>query len=1432
MYNWTRFWSPTGQSIATESGYLLDPLSQAGQYLNKYLVSSANLPDDPVLILLGEAGTGKSSEVKRLARPGDYLVDLGEFGSDATLASAIEAGVQEVSGNASLRLFLDGLDEAMIGVPQAAATIVRCMRQAASAKARLCISCRTGAWPSSLSTGLKNLFGEKKVKDFELVMLREADVRLAAESNSLDATAFLAAIAERSAEALASNPTTLALLAALYSDRKLPTSRADLYEQGLLKLCEQPEERRDRGNIPEDRGSPLAPAQLLSVATRLAAATSLSARPRISLAPLGQEVPNSIRLSDASGESEGTGPAKVDVTEEAARIAVAHTGLFTAHGPQALGFAHKTYAEYLTARFLHQGGFSSPQVHALLFVPDEHQPRVVPQLHEIAAWFADLDASFGERLLHSEPGLLLRSDLRLRPNYFKERLVAALLRAIKDERLTDLDDAVRSDRREFGDYFQTARLLPQLNHPGLGAQLRVVISDSSQPERVRASAIRIGEACHLADIAASCADLALDQFAPRTLRISAANAVRRLDDETTCARLVPLARGEGGDDPDDELRGCALIAVWPKHLSGTDLLPCLTVPKHRRFHGSYQHFLQNTDAASDFPPDALPAALRWATPHIDSGRYDNDLGVLASGIAYQGWHAVDRPEVLVELARLLNRRFAAHAIPLRVPEDAPEAQGAKSPEHAVSNLLRADSDTRRTVLAACLSAMTDSDKAFNLTWGSPGLAQPEDFEWALECACTSPHPLAKRFATLAFGLASYRDTGPLRNVRHLELWLDARERSVAVREVMHWAIQTALGSPEAKRAKLEWLQECAFERRRTRNRAKRRPRVARSQHIDDLIARCETDARWFARLADDLAFDDDWEFRWHFRIQERPGWILSPQPAKEQIIACAQRYLLECPTSRGEVKPDEPIINPLTAAAATFLLWEHARDMLRAIPIDRWQRIAPALTKGLAGSGGQNEKLRKRLMRLLLRRARARTCSEAVRLTVAGSEQSFLPEALRLLDDAAPLQLRVHLLELAKTSLRATKVFAELLPWLVRRHTPGAKEFAESLLADVPQTEAAKTAALAAATALLYVQDDTGWPLILKSIQSDSAWGDELIKAIAPGRGDRRPASKLPDRVGVASIGVLAELLMERFDPASDPVHDGVYSPTGNDNAREWRDALISYLIAAGTDEAVAALRRMRDRWRDREWLGPAVREAEKQRRRAAWQGVSPQAILALRNDAQRRVVRSGDELLNVLAESLRRWERRMRELDLIRLLWNEVSKGVWRPKDEETCRDAMFDHLRSDLQDRRIVLGREIQLSRRTSRFGAAGTRVDIGVEAIGVGGDRIRAFIEVKGSWNPEVKTGLSEQLANRYLIEHRAAHGLYVVSWCDDTAWDRKDRRRKSGPWASREEADRELREMALQVSKARGVTIVACMLNCGLGKGDPARAAPCGRPPNHP
>ncbi len=272
-------------------------------------------------------------------------------------------------------------------------------------------------------------------------------------------------------------------------------------------------------------------------------------------------------------------------------------GLFSSRGPSRIGWAHQTYAEFLAARYLVQNRLAVPQMMALLIHPNDDDNRLVPQLQETAAWLASLNSEVFREIMKIDPIVLLRSDVTTTHEQDRMALTEQLLDLYKQEKLR-------------ADDFNIRKHYKKLAHPKLAEQIRPFIIDNTKDYLVRRAAIDIASACQLTTLADDLADIALDSSQLLTLRVDATHAIAHLDNDDIKAKLKPLVAGEIDDDPEDELKGGALFALWPKHLTTKELFAILTLPKRTNLLGSYRLFLSR-DLVQHIQPSDLPFALNW-----------------------------------------------------------------------------------------------------------------------------------------------------------------------------------------------------------------------------------------------------------------------------------------------------------------------------------------------------------------------------------------------------------------------------------------------------------------------------------------------------------------------------------------------------------------------------------------------------------------------------------------------------------------------------------------------------------------------------------------------------------------------------------------------------------------------------------------------------
>jgi hypothetical protein len=551
-----------------------------------------------------------------------------------------------------------------------------------------------------------------------------------------------------------------------------------------------------------------------------------------------------------------------------------------------------------------------------------------------------------------------------------------------------------------------------------------------------------------------------------------------------------------------------------------------------------------------------------------------------------------------------------------------------------------------------------------------------------------------------------------------------------------------------------------------------------------------------------------------------PGWKAADAATKARIVETAKRYVLEHDPKTHEWLGKNIIHRPAFAGyRALQLLLQEAPDFIFTIPADIWKRWAPIILAYPTSSGVGDENPHRELVKL----AYGHAPDDVIRaLLIMIDKQNgehdhiFITREVEYCWDD---RLADALLKKAKDEKLKPVCMGTLLGDLLDHNVDEAKVFTESLVPlPPPSGEDARNRAIAAARALMTHAKDAGWSVVGPAIREDTEFGREVISAIVHGFYG-----------GTASIGQqlteeqLADLyiwLVRQYAHAEDPTHDDAHIVERRDSVANWRDSILRQLKERGTQPACEAIQRISHELPELDWLKWTLWEAQNNTRRCTWLPPQPTDILKLAGDPQGRLIRSGDELLDVLIESLKRLEVKLQgETPAAPYLWNvwkKDKKEMYRPKDENAFSDYVTLHLREDLWGRGVIVNREVEIRR--GEGSGKGERTDIRVNAVvrgsnGKNHDSVSVIIEVKGCWNPERNSAMKTQLVNRYLKDTPCHHGLYLVGWFNCGQWDDEDNRRKKCPKYSIDKEQEKRDAQAAKLSQ-QGKRIKAFVMNTVL------------------
>lgn len=1418
QYEWKRFWCPPSEQLQVdEHGYVVDPIPVIGPSQNPNLVSLVDQLDTPCLVLLGEPGIGKSTEFKlfyeysrgEAEKSGNQtiLANLHDFPSEYSLNQFVFDSTEFqnwINGNSFLTLFLDSLDEGLLSIKHLANYIAMRLERLPITRLKVRIACRTLDWPELLTNKLQSFWGKDNLKILELVPLRRRDVQEAAVSEGINPELFLKEIEHKEVVPFAIKPVTLRFLfGAFQSLKSLPGNKADLYLSGCLNLCEETSESR----IASQCTGNMTTHQRMKVAGRIAAIITLSNRAAIwnglSDRMIDSLSDRDISVFDLSGKTELINGDQFQVSEKSI-LETLSTGLFSSRGSNRMGLSHQTYAEFLTAWYLYERNTPLAQIKSLILHPLDPEGKFVPQLFEVAAWLAGLRSDVFDLVAQREPVILFRGDISALTNNQRSTLIEALLHSYENGERLEHD-------------WNVYKKIAELSHPTIANQLTPYILDKTKNSFARYFAIDLAESCSVAEVQDILADIVLDQTEKTELRTNAGWAVARIGSKATKKRLLPFIHLSAGDDPEDEFKGIGLMANWPDNISSEELFSVLTKPQDESYYGAYSSFLSSL--IKNISKVDIIDALNWIAKYSRLLDLPIEIQDLYDAIMVEGWNQLDQKNVIEIYSKVVLARLSVYGgIVGR------DKYLNYEPNKDFAAKYEQDNHKRRFLIRAVLKLISNEKNIEPILYTFGPLFLRKDFRWMISMIKQTKNPIKKRILAV-----NIRTIINWENNDQLEIVFKLMQTEGTLQEeFLPYFGPILLDSKLAESMKKHYW--------RTKERGEKNNQEANvvfppiKEQIETLIKefeRGDLDAWWRLNLV--LLQKVDGYFatnEYEYDILKMPGWELANDGIKHRLLQAAKKYIYEKEANiEGWLGKENIIYRPEYAAfRALYLLYQLSSADVTDLPSKIWQKWAPIVLGYPVYDIRNSEDVKvSELLKLAYKNAQ-----EEILKTI----QSLInPEKiggnLRLLERIDPI-FDLQIQEKLSLVVRSEKLKPEYLRVILNRFFSWNKEEAENIARSmVIQTKSDNEElfekGLIGADALLFHTKNSGWEIIWPLIISDEIFGKKLILNIAfQGMGQ---GSYLFSKLTPTQLVDFYSWLVGQFPPSEDPIVRGGHSVSPREEVADFRDRIPRFLARIGTQEAYDEFENLIKKFPDIQWLANLKHEANTNLRRNTWSSPLPSQILSLLTDPKNRQVENGEQLLDLLIESLNRLEQELQgETPSVLFLWNEwpikdsegKTSNIFRPKSENRLSDFVKLHLIRDIKDQGLIINREVEI--RPTIGSTPGEETDITVDAARknpITGTQsiISVIIETKCCWNNAVDTAMRAQLVDRYLSENQCKYGLYLVGWYRCTQWDDEDYRKNRCKYGSIDEARRTLNEQADQVSK-NGIKIKAVTMDLSL------------------
>ncbi|MEH2314514.1 MAG: CHAT domain-containing protein [Nostoc sp.] len=1195
VYTWKRFWcSRSGHIDLRDGGYLVNPDSEWGHFCKSDSVAFETIFEMPCLVLLGEAGMGKTTATEQAYHQVSHKFSgsenvclwfrLGDYDSDKQLCDAIfrdETLQAWRKGTNKLHLFLDSLDEGLLSIKILVRILKREIEQLPCDRLYFRITCRTADWKDSLEEKLKDKWGEANVAVYELAPLCRVDVIEAANKGNINSDDFLQEVFNKNAIPLAIKPITLKLLLGTYQNKRFSSSQKDLYEEGCLQLCEEVNpDRCDSGFTGN-----LDAKHRLVIASRIATLLLFSNRSAIWISPEYGTIPNSdIAIRDICICKESINQQEFPIDENCIKEVLSVTELFSSRGPHRIGFAHQTYAEFLAARYLVHHKTLLEQVMSLIVSPDDPERKLIPQLHETAAWLASMRTDVLHKIMKTDPDVLLRSDIPTDAN-LRAAIVDNLLKQYEQGKLFDLYG------NNYGRY-------EKLKHSGLTVQLHPYIQDSSKPIDARDAAIDIAQACEVCELQEEFINLALDSSQSIHLRVSAAKAIGTVGNGSTRLRLKPLACDQVSEDEDDQLKGYALSALWPDHFIAEDLFNVLTPPQKINFFGAYQGFL-NYELVPKLKQDDLVVALNWVEKQ-GIRCFGHPFEELADAILLKAWEHFDLPNVAESFTKVALIQWREHQ---RIITHNNELQ-TQFESSLINNLNQRRKLVEQSVLIVSTLEQDSYVLASSLT---ENILYKEDVLWMIGKLKNVDSPEERIWATLI------KWTFHRQDAKQIDAILTASQTNNILREEFASYFSTIdLNSTQAETLRSEYQIMQEQGERRQKSPLEPPPKERVTLFLEQLESG-NLSAWWQLNREMTLKLNSRrYEQEFESDLTKLPGWQEADVRTREKIINSAKKYIEQYSQIAYDWIGTNTFNRPaLAGCRALQLLLQETPEFIDTLSSKIWQIWASVIVAFPYDSSSQGEHYYTELVKLAYINAPIETLNTLVSIINKENEEHSSIFILNKFDKCWDERFKAVLIEKVKDAAIKPECIGQLLEELLKRESIGAREFTQSLVSiPLPLEEEAHQKAIVAGKVLVECAEPISWAVIWSAIQQDTDFGREVFETVT-----NRYVHGLHLKLTEKQLADLYIWLVCQYPYAEDPDHSNevlAHNMGARESVANLRDSVLTQLRETGTSQACIEIERIAEEFPELTWLRRTLLNAQNVMRRKSWQPPQPEEILQI----------------------------------------------------------------------------------------------------------------------------------------------------------------------------------------------------------------------------
>lgn len=539
-------------------------------------------------------------------------------------------------------------------------------------------------------------------------------------------------------------------------------------------------------------------------------------------------------------------------------------------------------------------------------------------------------------------------------------------------------------------------------------------------------------------------------------------------------------------------------------------------------------------------------------------------------------------------------------------------------------------------------------------------------------------------------------------------------------------------------------------------------------------------------------------------LSTHPRWATLPEEARQQFVHAAPIFLTGARCEpEAWLGQDKTSFVAVAAYRAMILLLRQRPEALAVLDGRVWREWAPVLIDWSVTINGAQPDDKRILLEMALPHARDELHSALLTVidkAIQDGNHLFHREELSLLmseDLADELLMRLR-------SPMAADTRDDILDALMGNYGKKVTPILRDWLRDehrAQDPDLARTGVLR----LLQGRTADAWSELQDLMDRDPEFMKSALSA------NRFAYDHRPPDLAEKELADLYIWVCLQFPHTEDPQHEDAHFVGPREALATWRDGLLETLKQAGTAASVQSVQRIVDAFPEHTWLVHTLALARRALREQGWAPLSIAELDKLSAHPDRRIVRTGADLIAVTVDALTEIQTRIQgDTPTAHLLWDTHSG---RPKGEDQISDYLADELTRRLNQHGIVVNREVQV-RRAKATSALPERTDLRIEAVSADAAQPAAVLvlpgEVKGSWNRGVIESIQTQLVDRYMTDLHTDHGLYIVAWFDPESWtatDDQSRKQVAGRWTSRQALEAALEgELATHAVLGRHINVV--------------------------